>query len=319
MIDHDLQRTIDEAAHWLARLHAHDCNDQEREALAQWQRAHPRHQEVFEKMAGQVGRLRTPPLLNQPQQQLIQLLNAPSSRRQVLRGAALSIAMLGLMRFRSDLGIPWLEGGLSTGTGQRETFTLDDRSTLTLNACSQATADVDGRQRCVTMGHGQLFIQCTADPRGPLVTRGRYGEVRSQQASFMVTEQQQGARLDVVQASVQLQPQAGQPITVKAGQSAFFDEQGRVTVGATRGNRLAWLNGKLDVDNEPLATVVDALRAYRRGIVRLSPAAAQLKVSGLFALDDTETTLSLLSLSLPIRVTRYSDYWLNIGTLQEQA
>ncbi|WP_277962561.1 FecR domain-containing protein [Pseudomonas sp. RIT-To-2] len=321
MIDADLQRTIDEAAHWLARLHAHDCHDQEREALAQWQRADPRHREVFEKMAGQVGSLRAQPLLDQPQEQLVQLLNVPStSRRRVLGGlATLGMVLAGLAQFEPRLRPGWLDVGLSTGTGQRATFTLGDASRLTLNACSQVDPDMNARQRRLVIGHGQAYLQCQADPRGPLVIASHYGQVLSQQASLVISQDEQGARLDVLQASVLLQARDGRALTIKAGQSAVFNNQGTVALGPTRGNRLAWLNGQLDIDNEPLATVVDALRAYRRGIVRVSPAAARLKVSGVFVLDDTDTTLSLLALSLPIRVTRHTDYWLNIDALHEPA
>ena len=42
----------------------------------------------------------------------------------------------------------------------------------------------------------------------------------------------------------------------------------------------AWLEGWLVVRNQTLASVVDAIRPYRNGIVRLDSAVAGLRVSG---------------------------------------
>lgn len=312
MIDAELKRTVDEAAHWLARVHAHDCNEQEREALRHWQLANPRHREVFERMSQQVGSLRSQPLLNQPQQQLIHLLNVPSSRRRLLRGGTLGLLLLGVSQFDPNLRPSLWDSSLSTGTGERKTFTLADGSELTLNACSRVVPDFNAQQRRLSMRQGELLIRCMADPRGPLQVDSRDAMVLSQDASFVLNENEQGTRVDVLRSSVIVRSATAAPVTVKAGQSAFVQGLSPVSVGPTRGNRLAWLKGQLDVDNESLGAVIDAIRSYRRGIIRISPAAAKLRVSGVFKLDDSEQSLSLLALSLPIEVRRYSDYWINV-------
>jgi len=59
--------------------------------------------------------------------------------------------------------------------------------------------------------------------------------------------------------------------------------------------------------------VVSALRPYRKGVIRLEPVIAQLRVSGAFPLDDTDHALTALAASLPIAVTRVTPYWVTIS------
>jgi transmembrane sensor len=40
---------------------------------------------------------------------------------------------------------------------------------------------------------------------------------------------------------------------------------------------------------------------------------ADLRLSGLYPLDDSDRTLQLLERSLPIRVTWHNPYWVSIG------
>ncbi|MNT77877.1 fec operon regulator FecR [compost metagenome] len=68
----------------------------------------------------------------------------------------------------------------------------------------------------------------------------------------------------------------------------------------------------LVVHDEPLGAVVDALRPYRRGFIRITPAAARLRVLGAFPLDDTDRTLESLRQTLPIEVSAPGGWMVNI-------
>jgi transmembrane sensor len=57
--------------------------------------------------------------------------------------------------------------------------------------------------------------------------------------------------------------------------------------------------------------VVEALRPYCRGFVRVAPDVRSLRVQGVFPLDDPERTFNALAETLPIRVDRYSP-WLTL-------
>ncbi|MNT98684.1 fec operon regulator FecR [compost metagenome] len=49
------------------------------------------------------------------------------------------------------------------------------------------------------------------------------------------------------------------------------------------------------------------------GVIRVDPAVAPLRLSGVFPLDDAERALKALEPALPITVTRHTQYWLQVG------
>ncbi|MNR00065.1 fec operon regulator FecR [compost metagenome] len=48
-------------------------------------------------------------------------------------------------------------------------------------------------------------------------------------------------------------------------------------------------------------------------MIRVDPAVAELRLSGVFPLDDAERALRALEPALPIAVTRHTQYWLQVG------
>ncbi len=63
--------------------------------------------------------------------------------------------------------------------------------------------------------------------------------------------------------------------------------------------------------DDPLEHVVDALRPYSRGFVRVAPEVRDLRVQGVFPLNDPDRVFTALAETLPIRVDRYSP-WLTL-------
>jgi transmembrane sensor len=70
----------------------------------------------------------------------------------------------------------------------------------------------------------------------------------------------------------------------------------------------AWTRGLLKVNDQPLSEVLQTLASYRPGMVRFDPQALrELRVSGVFKLDDTAAALSTLADNLPIQVEYFTD------------
>jgi len=74
----------------------------------------------------------------------------------------------------------------------------------------------------------------------------------------------------------------------------------------------AWVEGVVEADDAPLGRVLEALARHRHGWLRYDAAVAQLRVSGVFRLDDTDSALRALEQSLPIRIERTTDWWVTI-------
>ncbi|MNF67027.1 fec operon regulator FecR [compost metagenome] len=203
---------------------------------------------------------------------------------------------------------------LHTGRGERQNFKLADGSRLSLNANSAVDLRFDDKQRLVILRHGELVIDVAPDPRRPLRVRTAEGEVRALGTRFLVAQEQEASRLVVLQHSVEARLFDGTVHVVQEGQSALLHARQIAFLGGDQRRRADWLNGRLNVLDESLEQVVEALRPYSRGFVRLAPQVRGLRVQGVFPLDDPDRAFNALAETLPIRVDRYSPWLTLIGS-----
>jgi transmembrane sensor len=243
------------------------------------------------------------------------LLQPHGSRRDALRVIA-GLGLLGggvWLGAKTQLGDALL-ADLHTGRGERQDFNLADGSRLSLNANSAVDLRFDDKQRLVILRHGELVIDVAPDPRRPLRVRTAEGEVRALGTRFLVAQEQDASRLVVLQHSVEARLFDGTVQVVQEGQSALLHARQIALLGGDQRRRADWLNGRLNVLDESLEQVVDALRPYSRGFVRVAPQVRGLRVQGVFPLDDPDRAFNALAETLPIRVDRYSPWLTLIGS-----
>ncbi|MGY2439893.1 FecR domain-containing protein [Pseudomonas sp. SDO52101_S400] len=305
---------IDEAAQWMALLQSGDVSLQERAAFDAWRTADPRHQQIIEQMGGGLNLLRHSNLRGLPRESVLHSLNAPSgSRRRFISG---SLGVLGIAVLAGLLGrrYGWLPeaGELSTGTGERRQFTLEDGSALTLNARSRVVPRFDSVERLLALRSGELLVDVAKNLARPFVVETDHGRMRALGTKFLVQRGEDSTRLVMLHSQVEVVTAGGARQLVEAGESLLFNGQEILALERSKGQESAWVQGRLEVRDRPLSEVIDSLRSYRRGILHLSPEVAGLRLSGLYPLDDSDRTLQLLERSLPIRVTWHNPYWVSI-------
>jgi len=304
---------IDEAAQWMALLQSGDVSLGERAAFEAWRTADPRHQQIIEQMGGGLNLLRNPNLRAVPRNSLLHSLNAPSSRRRFISG---SLSVLGVAVLAGLLGrrYGWLPeaGELSTGTGERRDFALQDGSALTLNARSRVVPLFDSTQRLLALRSGELLVDVAKDPSRPFVVETEHGRIRALGTKFLVQHNDDSTRLVMLHSQVEVVTASGARQVVEAGESLLFNDHGILSLQRSNGHESAWTQGRLEVRDRPLSEVIDSLRRYRRGIVHVSAEVADLRLSGLYPLDDSDRTLQLLERSLPIRILWHNPYWISI-------
>lgn len=74
----------------------------------------------------------------------------------------------------------------------------------------------------------------------------------------------------------------------------------------------AWSRGQLIVDDVTLGDFLADLARYRPGVIDCAPAVAQLRLSGVFPLADTQRILNMLPNSLPVQVRSRTRYWVTV-------
>jgi transmembrane sensor len=313
-----LDPVSEQAIDWMVRLRAGKPDAALQERFNTWLAMDPAHAEAWatlqERLGGSFNTVRAldrrvPGQAGEARQLLLQ---PQGSRRDALRVIA-GLGLLGgglWLGARSPLGDSLL-ADLHTGRGQRQDFDLADGSRLSLNADSAVDLQFDELQRLVILRHGELVIEVAADPRRPLRVRTAQGEIRALGTRFLVAQEQDASRVVVLQHSVQARLFDGTTLDLQAGQSALLSARQISAVAGDQRHRADWLSGRLNVLDEPLEQVVEALRPYSRGFVRIAPEVRHLRVQGVFPLDDPDRTFTALAETLPIRVDRYSP-WLTL-------
>ncbi|MBX8562847.1 FecR family protein [Pseudomonas cichorii] len=310
MSSQQLSPSVAEAIEWLALQRSGTISNTQRQHFQQWLQSSQDNRDAWAQLEQRVGQAFTglPPLSRQV------LNQSGQTRRQWLRGA-LGLTGLGIGGWwlqRNGL-LPWSRGDLYTGLAERRPFSLEDGSQLLLNAKSRVDMAFDERQRTLILHEGALSIQVASDPQRPLVIRTAFGEARALGTRFTVSLHEQGTHVWVQESRVQLTTPGGATQTLGPGQGARL-HGGRIhPLDPRLSSENAWKEGLLEVHDQSLADVIEALQSYHHGLLRIDSDAAALRVTGVFTLDDTDQTLRSLQEVLPVKVEKRFGWWTHIS------
>jgi len=299
------EHIIQQAANWLTRLHDEDVSDAERQAFRAWCDADPRHAVAVERMRGLWGSLDTLPA--KPARRALNRAFAPQRRR-----GAQAVGLLGVV-LCAWLGLQHLPVWMAdqrTGVGERRQIALDDGSQLQLNSNSAVDVKFDGHQRVIELLQGELWVDVAKDAQRPFVVRTDQGTATALGTRYLVKRAADGTTVvTVIESTVAVQGDSRDSVKVMAGQRSVLDH-GHAQPAQATGNADAdaWTRGLLKVNDQPLGDVLQTLASYRHGMLRFDPEALRnLRVSGVFKLDDTTAALAALADNLPIQVEYFTD------------
>lgn len=305
-----MPQAVHEAIEWLALQRSGTMSAEQRQQFAQWLRASPEHDQAWRRLQQRLGQA----FSELPAHSRQVLASGGHSRRQLLRGALglTGVGIGGWWLQRHGL-LPRVGSDLATGTAQRRPFLLEDGSRVLLNAQSRVDLRFSPQQRTLILREGALNIQVAPDPNRPLVVRTPFGEARALGTRFSVILSDREAQVWVQESRVQLEVPGHGSLTLGADQGAVLDPRGIRPLDPRQATANAWENGQLVVHDQALGEVLDALRAYHRGWLRISPPAAALRVTGVFALDDSVQALRSLQEVLPIKVEQHLGGWTQVS------
>ncbi|NBF02325.1 DUF4880 domain-containing protein [Pseudomonas sp. Fl5BN2] len=304
-------QVAEQAVHWLIEMQGGPLNPRQQQAWQQWHDAHSEHQRAWEHIQRVNLRLRglSSPLAHAA-------LNAPQSgsRRQALKlllilGAG-SAAAWGL---REHNPLPPLLADYRSAVGQRRTLQLSDGSQLQLNTRSAVDVHFDREQRLIRLLEGEIMLSSSKDPR-PLLVQTAQGLVRSAGARLNLRQFQDRTQVAVFSGTASVLPEnyPATPPAVPAGQQLYFSSNSWQAPRALDAGSGAWSEGMLVAAHMRLADFLDELGRYRRGQLNCDARVADLLISGSYPLEDSERILDLLEISLPVKVRRFTRYWVTV-------
>lgn len=301
----------EQAVSWLVEMQGGALSPRRQQAWEHWLKAHSEHQRAWEHIQRVNQRLRglSSPLAHAA-------LNAPksSSRRHALKlllllgaGSALTYSL------RDQLPITPLLADYSSPVGQRRKVQLQDGSLIQLNTASSVDVNFNAQQRVIRLLEGEMQLIAAKDPR-PLQVLTADGLLQPQAARLNLRQFDNRTELAVFDGRVALSPadHTGSPLWVNAHQQVSFNRLAWSTPHALDAGSGAWTDGMLVAAHMRLQDFLAELGRYRRGQLNCDPNVAELLISGTYPIDDSERILSLLEISLPVRVRRFTRYWVTV-------
>ena len=291
---------------WLARLHAHDCTDDERAAFRQWHDADPAHAAVYADLSrlwqGSAAIRQHDSAFSAALQQARRPAHRNSRWRAwwpaLVATAGVVLAVAGWRVFMSPDGASPVR--YATGIGEQRSIVLEDGSRLSLDTATEVEVDYGRRERRLVLVQGQAEFNVQHDRTRPFIVAASGNTITATGTQFQVRWGPAGGAVtllegQVVVTSARHVPSAPGKVTLAPGERLAFDAGGavgqvQVVPEAERARLRGWTEGQLVVRDWPLAAVVNELNRYSFTRLELADASLEgLLISGRFKTTDPET------------------------------
>lgn len=198
----------------------------------------------------------------------------------------------------------------ATGTAQLRKVTLPDGSIAQLAPDSAIDVDYTGGERQVLLLSGAAFFEVERDAARPFTVLADDVETKVLGTAFDVRLTEDGATVAVRRGAVRVE-RGGVREQLGPGDWVRADASGAVRGKGSPEQSGAWVRGELVAHDEPVADVVDELRAYFHGAILVTDdALAAQRVTGLYDLGDPGQTLRAIALTHGATVTQISPWLL---------
>lgn len=297
-----------QAAEWLMEMWDTDMDASRWAEFDQWLNEDPQHEEVFEQMEKAVLRLKSnkrdvarKPASNRSVpaaevRAIRPVMRSPErpfwNRRSVGVLATLSILAVGIgLTYWKSLPQTYSTPSVP-GTTQR--VPLSDGSIATLNSATVLKVQFTHDERDINLLRGEALFKVAHDEQRPFTVKSGGSIVRAVGTEFAVRKQEaEGERVLVVDGMVEVIPREGYARTLTAGQGASVGS-GTVEVYTltpeAMEHKLAWVNGQLVFQDEPLREVVKEFNKYHeRKLIIEDPELSEVQINGNFRIWDLDS------------------------------
>ncbi len=216
-----------------------------------------------------------------------------------------------------------------TAIGEREEIALPDGSRVTLNTNSRVLVDFSSTRRHIILDRGEAFFDVERDTERPFTIDVGARVITVLGTKFNVRLYPREITVSVIEGTVAMHNRDNVISSVEdftttlnkietegtADDGAYrLDAGASVTLSLDSSQYVAaktsnvdqfdsWRYGILVFDNEPLGKVIRDINRYdSRDIIIGGPDIGQLKFSGVFHIDRTESILTALEAVLPVQI-----------------
>lgn len=319
------RQAAEQAAEWLVALRSDKLSGKERSEYLEWLRESPLH--IAEMLrVSQVDQALAECTLwsecaaaedctNHNVVSLHELKDAMPRREangfSLLRwGSAAGLAALAILGTWLFIGQDQLV--VRTQVGERRVLTLADGSTVDVAPATELRVRLEKKQRLIFLKRGQAYFHVAKNPIRPFIVNAGQTSVRAVGTAFDVSRGTSGITVTVVEGRVAVirehtnferlveqQPPRTADVLLRANEQAVVTPSAeKVPVRKVNGAaEVAWTDGTLIFNNEPLVEVVRRFNTYNyQQIQILDRALAMRRVTGVFKASDPESLIAFVRL-----------------------
>ncbi|MFK0091953.1 FecR domain-containing protein [Pseudomonas sp. NPDC090592] len=303
---------VEQASHWLMLQWSGEFEAAQQQRFLEWRAADPEHDRAWRRLERLQSTLSGVPA----DTALGVLRELPDARRRQALKLLGTLLLAGGSGYLVHSQSPWREAmaDLRSGTGERLKRSLEDGSQLSLNSGTAVDIRFNASERRICLITGELLLESGHDPtQRPLVVQTAEGEIQALGTRFSVYQREHGSHVELFEGELELRPRQAPASRLQAGQSRWFSANRLGDLGPANLNTIAWLDGRLIAERMPLGHFVAELARHRPGVLRCDPAVAQLPLTGVFPLADTDRVLMAVQQSLPVKIQRLTRFWVNVS------
>ena len=283
----------EKAAAWVVRLHG-EPSPADLERLAQWREQSDEHERAFEAaLAAWVSiddHAAAAPILAM-RRDALERAHRRRHRWQPPRVAALVLGGLIaplLVWFVMRSAPPEI---YRTVLGEQRVIVLPDGTRMSLDAKSEVAVSYGKDLRAIELVAGRANFEATKDVTRPLKVKAGERSVTALGTVFTVERERQNLVVTLLEGRVAVSAGIANevPIEITSGQELTLSTTGKPALrsGIDPELALAWREGKLVFDNEPLERVVARMNNYVSTPITVQADIANLPISGVFKAGDT--------------------------------
>jgi transmembrane sensor len=217
--------------------------------------------------------------------------------------ASATIALLAWTYSSTDANV------YKTARGEQRYIVLSDNSVVQLNTLSTLVVHMDKQQRNIELMQGEAYFRVAHDLTRPFVVRTPYARVRALGTAFDVYNRAESTRVAVIEGKVTVHssavpasgvpapnPEANTGVPLEAGQQVTVSHTVQPeSMPVKAQNTTAWLQRRIVLDNDTVATAVAEFNRYNKAQIRVdTKELAALRINGVFNADDPRALVKFL-------------------------
>jgi transmembrane sensor len=305
-------RLCDTALGWIARMRSSAATDSEKGDFALWLAEDESHSKAMDEMLNMWDDLASVKRMPIPLQKSQTAANASRWLAGSLTVAA-SFALAFFLWPASSSMDRALE--FRTAIGERSAYTLEDNSVVTLNTNSKIRVNYSNNYRRIKLIQGEAFFEVAKNPERPFEVNAGTAKVTAVGTAFNIFRNGDSADITVTEGIIQVAELVATGARAPAIEVLHANEYLRATRDGLEptdsvdtASHIAWQNGKLIAKEMTLRDLVIQLERYRKTRILIADSnIASLTFSGVFELDQPESLLRALELSLGLQVVELGE------------